>query len=121
MTPEATRSTYRRMLDQVGELVVLRRYSGLGKTRTKRDFAVQARVTSYQPNELVGTIIQGDRKIIMMNADVLATSFTLPIKPGDKVVVEREGKSKELNVQAVDDSSRRIGETTIALEVQCRG
>lgn len=117
MTPVQARSAYRRMLDSVGETVVLRRYAGLGAARTKTDYPVQARVTGYQPNELVGTIAQGDRKIIMMNEDVEATSFILPLKRGDKVVV----RDKELNIEAADDSTRRVGEELIAYEIQARG
>lgn len=117
MTPAQILATYRRMMGMVGETVLIRRYTGTGANRPRFDAEVTARVTDYEPSELVGTIVQGDRKIIVMAEDLTSAQFPTPIKKGDKVVV----RGKELNVEAPDDSSRRIQGELIAWELQVRG
>lgn len=119
MTPVGVRSAYRRMLGQF-ELVFLRKYTGVGALRTKRDYAVQARVLNYNEEEFVGQVQEGDRKLIIMAEDVDASSLRLPIRKGDKVVIEREG-DKELNIEGSDDNTRRIGGELIAYEIRARG
>jgi hypothetical protein len=117
VTPESARSTYRRMMTLVGETVVIRRYTGTGANRPRFDAEVIARVTDYEPSELVGTIIQGDRKVIVLAEDLTSAQFPTPIKKGDKVVA----RGKELNIEAPDDNSRRIQGELIAWELQVRG
>lgn len=107
------------MLAAVGEDIVIRRYSGpAGPDRPYTDTVARARVTGYQPRDLVGGIVQGDRRVIVL-VDTLGA--LLPIVPGrdsdDRAVV----RGKELTILAVDDSTRRIGGTLIALELQVRG
>jgi hypothetical protein len=117
MTPVEARAQHRRFIRQIGETVTLRRYSGTGDGRTKRDWTVQARVTGYGPQELVGTIQQGDRKLIVLADDVAACGWRPQLRKGDKVVV----RGQELNIEAVDDNTRRIGGELIAYELQARG
>jgi hypothetical protein len=117
MTPASARMTYRRMMGLVGEKVLIRRYTGTGANRPRFDAEVTARVTDYEPSELVGTIVQGDRKIIVMHEDLATAQFPTPIKKGDKVVA----RGKELNVEAPDDNTRRVQGELIAWELQVRG
>lgn len=105
---------YRASFARVGEDVIVRRFTGSGTPRPKTDTTTRARVTGYQPNELIGSIVQGDRKIIAL-VDTL--SGILPITTADKLVV----RGKELAIKGVDDSTRRIGGTLIALEIQVGG
>jgi hypothetical protein len=58
--------------------------------------------------------VQGDRRVIAL-VDTL--SSILPVTISDKCVV----RGKELAIKAVDDNTRRIGGTLIALELQVGG
>jgi hypothetical protein len=110
---EALRA-HREMLADVGEDIIIRRYTGTGSPRSKSDTVTRARVMGYEPKDLVGSIVQGDRKIIAL-VDGLAG--ILPITTNDKAVV----RGKELAIKAVDDSTRRIAGILIALEIQASG
>lgn len=106
--------SHRRMISAVGEEVLVRRFTGSGSPRPKADTATMARVMGYQPNQLVGSIVQGDVKVIAL-VDTLAS--LLPLTTADKVVV----RGKELAIKGIDANTRRIGGTLIALEIQAGG
>lgn len=109
--------SYRLQLTSHGEQIKIRRYIGTGMGRTFTDTNAKARVRGYLPNELVGTIQQGDRNIIVLAEDLELGGFALPITAADKAVV----RGKELAILGVDDNTRRVGPTLIAIELQCRG
>jgi hypothetical protein len=114
-TAASAKAAYARALK---ERVTLRRYTGAGTTRPRFDAEnVRARTVGYEPHELVGAIVQGDRKMIVFADDLIAKGFTLPVTTNDKVVV----RGKELAIQAADDSTRRVDGVLIALELQVRG
>lgn len=114
MTPDQVLNSYARMLR---ERVTVRRYTGVGTNRPKTDIAnVRARVTEYQPNELVGTITQGDRKAIIYAPDVAAGGISA-LTLNDKIVVY----GRELAIFAIDNATRRIDGQLIAYELQLRG
>jgi len=117
MNTDSIKASYARMLADVGEPVAIRRYTGAGANRPYFDAAVLARVTGYEPKEIVGTIVQGDRKLIVLAQDLIDAQFALPVRKGDKAVV----RGVELNIEAADDSTRRVGTELIALELQVRG
>ncbi len=117
MTPAAARSSYARMLRSVGETATIRRYSGTGSNRPKVEKGCSARVMSYQPSEIVGPIVQGDRRIILLAEDIETGPVSLPILTTDKVVV----RGKELAIVAIDDNTRRVGDVLCAYELQVRG
>jgi len=108
---------YRRAFDEVGEVVFVRRYTGAGANRPFFDTAAKGRVTGYEPHELIGTIQQGDRKIILLAEDLIDAQFALPVTPNDRVVM----RGKELDIIAADDSTRRVAGVLIAYELQVRG
>ncbi|EHK56905.1 hypothetical protein [Allomesorhizobium alhagi] len=116
MTPDSIKASYRRALGAFEEIVI-RRYTGAGANRPYFDAPVLARVTGYEPKELVGTIQQGDRKLIVLADDLIAAQVPLDLKKGDKAVV----RGKELNIEAADDSTRRVAGVLIAYELQVRG
>jgi hypothetical protein len=119
MTPEAAISAYRRALnlDNLGEPVEVRRYTGTaGPDRPYFDATVIARVTDYQPSDLVGDIRQGDRHVILMQEDLIAAQFPMPVRQTDKIVV----RGKECAIEKLDDSTRRIGTTLIAYEARVK-
>lgn len=117
MTPADLKTSYRAAIDAVGENIVIRRYTGAGQNRPRFDVAVRARVVDYEPNELVGGISQGDRKLIVLAEDMIAAQAPLDIKKGDKAVV----RGKELNIEAADDNTRRVQGVLIAYELRVRG
>jgi hypothetical protein len=115
MSPEAVKASYARTCK---DLVTLRRYTGAGPNRIRFDVEnIRSRVTGYAPHELNGTIVQGDRKIILFADDLLAKGFALPVTTNDKVVV----RGRELEIMAPDDSTRRVNGVLIAIELQVRG
>lgn len=105
------------MIADDGEWIKIRRYTGLGNSRPRFDVDVRARVTSFHPDELVGAIQQGDRKLIVLADDLIAAQFALPITASDKAVV----RGRELAIVAPDDSTRRLGTVLIAYELAARG
>lgn len=114
MTPEQALAATRRAINLTGEVVSIRRFTGSGTPRPHTDTATQARVIGYQPNELIGSIVQGDRKVIAL---VDSLSSVLPVTTIDKLVI----RGKEVAIKAVDDNTRRIQGTLIALEITVSG
>ncbi|MBX3579916.1 MAG: hypothetical protein KF723_22160 [Rhizobiaceae bacterium] len=117
MSPDYLRSVYRRMLNERGETVVHRRYTGAGPNRPRFDVEVMAVVVGYDEKDFVGAIQQGDRKIILLAEDLIDAQVALPITSNDRIVV----RGKELSIIAPDDSTRRVKGELIAYELQCRG
>ena len=117
MNPDDLKSTYRRMIDDTGEWVTIRRYTGAGSNRPRFDVEVRAKVTGYAPDELVGYIAQGDRRVIVLAQDLIDRQFALPITASDKVLV----RGRELSIISPDDSTRRDATTLIAYEFTARG
>ena len=116
MTPEAAKALYRRRIG-VGEIIYIRRYTGGGANPPMYQAPVRARVMGYDANELVGTIVQGDRKVIFLAEDLITQQFALPITANDKVVV----RGKEMQIKSPDDSTRRLQGQLIAFVLQVRG
>jgi hypothetical protein len=114
MDANEAKASHRRMLDQT---VTVRRYSGSGATRTHVDADARARVTGYAPHELNGNIVQGDRKVILYADDLIGGLVSQPITTNDKLVV----RGRELAILAADDSTRRVEDVLIAIELQVRG
>lgn len=117
MTPAETKQAYSEAMDAAGETIAIRRFTGTGVTRTHVDTNVRARVTGYAERELVGTINQGDRKIIMLVDDLVAAGFAVPVTPQDKVML----RGTMISIVSVDDSTRRLQGVLIAYEIQARG
>ncbi len=124
MTPATALGQYRRFIAEVGETILVRRYSGTGAGRTKAEAQILARITGYQPRELVGPVVQGDRKVIALNDPAAAVpdgmvslASLLPLSNEDKLVI----RGIETAIKAVDDNTRRIAGVLIALEIQASG
>lgn len=112
--PASVKTSYARVLK---ETVLVRRYTGSGTNRPHFDVRCRAKVTGYAPDQLIGSIVQGDRKVILLAQDIIDAKMALPVTTADKIVV----RGKELAIQAVDDSTRRIAGELIAIEIQARG
>lgn len=120
MTPDEAARAYRNMMAVRGEPVTLRRISFPGGVQTKADSeaTVLARIADYRPEQVAGNIRQGDRKAVIVFADVAALAWAGPIAKGDKIVL---ADGSMLNVEAVDTSTRSLAGTCIAYELQLRG
>ncbi|MBN9007243.1 MAG: hypothetical protein J0H40_17735 [Rhizobiales bacterium] len=116
MTPEYARQAYARALGAC-ETVTIRRYYGSGTPRSKYEQACQGKEDSYAPNEIVGPVLQGDWKIIVLAQDLEGGNVSLPLLSTDKIVV----RGKELAIAGIDDKSRRVGSTLCAYVLQVRG
>lgn len=116
MTPAAARQSYARALRASGT-VMIRRYYGGGTPRPKYEKVCAGRMVAYQPTEIVGPIVQGDRKIILLAEDLETGAVTLPLLSTDKAVV----RGKELAIIGIDDNTRRVGDVLCAYELQVRG
>lgn len=116
MTPEMVRQRYATALSRFST-VTIRRYHGSGTPRLKFEKDCHGREVSYQPNEIVGPILQGDWKIILLAEDLESGDITLPLLPTDKAVV----RGKELTIAGIDDKKRRFGDVLCAYELQVRG
>lgn len=114
MTADEALAQHRDWLNEIGEDIVVRRYSGAGPTRANTDVTTRARVMGYQPQDLVGSIVQGDRRVIAL-ADSLGV--LLPLTTADKLVI----RGREVAIKSVDDNTRRIAGVLVALEIQAAG
>lgn len=101
-------------LAEIGEDIAIRRFTGSGTPRPYTDTTTRARVMGYKPDQLIGPIVQGDRKVI---ASVSTLTGILPVTTNDKVVVG----GRQLSIKAVDDNTRRIGGTLVGLELTVSG
>lgn len=106
MTPAAKIAA---ALAKYGRPLLLRRR--VGTTSAYTDVTVAGVSQGYAPHELVGGIIQGDRKITISNAEILAASWPGPPKKGDVL----DGGA----VQGCE--TKYLGATVLAHVCQVRG
>lgn len=79
---------------------------------------VRARIVGYQPNELVGDIVETDRKAIVLAEDVAASGFPVPIRAQqDRVIYD----GRTWAISSVDDTTRRVDDVLIAYELRISG
>lgn len=114
MTPDQALASHRQFINEIGEDIIVRRWSGPSGSRTHVDITTRARVMAYQPREISGSISVGDQKVIAL-VDTLGS--LLPLTNADKLVV----RGRELAIKAIDDNTRRIAGILIALEIQAVG
>lgn len=117
MTPEHVRTVYARALS-LYETIQIRRYTGSGASRAPVDYPVRARVMNYDGDELIGGIVQGRRRVIVLAEDVENSDFALPfVSTADKLVI----RGREVAITAVDDNTRRFGGVLMAYEILAAG
>lgn len=105
-------ATYREMIADVGQPVVIRRYSGTGPARSYVDTASTAYVRSYASNELIGSIVQGDQVAITVIDDL---GPVLPVTTNDLLVIG----GKEFAIK--NPMKRVVSGVLIALEIHAKG
>ena len=120
---------HREFLADDGEDILIRRYTGSGPVRPKTEARIRARVAGLESATLIGAIVQGKCQVIALNdpaaevpAGMVALTELLPLTTNaDKVVLLRDGRQKELSIEAVDDNTRRVGGVLVALQIQAAG
>lgn len=79
MTP----ADVQRLIERHGENVTLRRNPAAPFV----DVAVKARVAGFDTKDLVGDIRQGDRQVVIGNAEIAAAAWPGPPARGDRVLI----------------------------------
>lgn len=74
----------RRAVHNYGRPILLRRIGP-----PKVEVTILARVHSYAPQDLVGGLQQGDRKLVIAPLDLAAAGYPGMPKPGDQVVIDQ--------------------------------
>jgi hypothetical protein len=84
------------------------------------DATVHAKVAGFAPEELTGSIVQGDKKLIVLAEDVetaAAAGWPAPPRDGYQVLIE----GRPARIAFVDDWTRRVDGTLIAYVMAARG
>ncbi len=68
-------------LRRAGRPMVIKRR--MGTTPVFTEATVHGRARHYQPEELIGAVIQGDRRIRISEAELLAAGWPSPPRKGD--------------------------------------
>lgn len=116
MTPADAKASLLAQLTEHGSTVTIRRYTGTGSTRSFVEKVVRARVMGYSADQLVGSIIQGDQKVVIYADDVTAP-LSLPIVKSDKIWID----GRETAVESPDHRTRSVAGVVIGINVQVRG
>lgn len=111
MTPAEAIASLDRQLALHGEGVVLRRTSYVGTSHTHVDRPSRGHVRGYRPDELIGNIAQGDRKVILSPTGL---GGDLP-KRGDTVLIG--GRSHMIEAAP----AIQIGSVVVRVDLQVRG
>ena len=93
-----------------GETIVLRREGA-----PNVDVTVKAFVTGFAPSELVGDIKQGDRKVVIANAEIVAAAWPGPPRIGDRAIIG----GKTFTIGAPD--TRKMGDEICGHWMVARG
>lgn len=98
------------------EPVLVRRFTGIGANRPHHDVTARGKATPFSAGELIGGILQGDQKVIVLASDLVGTGFRLPVLATDRVVV------RGVELRIINPSARKAPDgTVVAYELQCRG
>ncbi|PZQ19336.1 MAG: hypothetical protein DI565_00655 [Ancylobacter novellus] len=124
MSVAATRRQYARDIGTVGEIVGLRRETADSAIEVGN---LRARVTGFRPEELASGVDQGARKVILLAEDVeraVALGLWPATEGGGPAIVKNDRivvRGAPLNVEAIDDSTRRLGGVLMAYEITATG
>jgi hypothetical protein len=113
MTADEARAMWRALIAAYGETVTLQRVS------PAMSVSVRGRVVGFAPEELVGGISQGSRKVILLAEDVEASGFSAPLKARSTDRIVASGKT--LMIENVDTDTARIGGILIAYLITATG
>lgn len=108
------RRDYAAAFDTAGECVTIIRETANATTTRYR---IRGRVIDFRPEELASGIDQGSRKVYLLAEDMEKSGFPLPIVKNDMIEV----RGNKLNVESVDDNSRRVAGVLMAYEIVAKG
>lgn len=111
--PTETAARILDMIERRGRFMSLRRR--IGTTSTYTEVAVRGLDRGYTAEELVGSIAQGDRRVIISNAEISAANWPGPPRRGDIIVID----GVTTTVQAPD--TRHLLSETLGHVLQVRG
>lgn len=106
---------YRREFETVGEavtVIAIPARNGVAGGGVKG--VARAIVKGYQPDELTGGIVQGDRKILLSAEDLIGPAWPVPPMVGDQIVV----RNRLMRINTVDDSTHRYAGALNAYELR---
>jgi hypothetical protein len=98
MTPERIAA----LIAQFGQPVPLQRMTGT-TTQVRHEVVCQAIVRGYEPVQLIGGIILGDRQVAISNAEIAHAQWPGPPRSGDRCVID----GRTTIIQACDTRSPR--------------
>lgn len=113
MNAEEIKAHYRAELK---ETIIVRRYSGTGSNRPKFDAEARGKAWDYAATELVGSVQQGDVRVLVLVEDLIAKGLSLPVTANDKVIVN----GRELAIMVPGQRKAPDG-TIVVYDVQARG
>jgi hypothetical protein len=117
MLPKRVAASYARALAShfgPGETVTLRRLSGQGAG----DYEVVGWVTEMHASDVVGSVQQLRRKVIVLADSVTAADFPTPLLPKQDRLIWND---KTLVITAIDDATRRVQGALVAYELELSG
>lgn len=124
MTPAESLAQHRAFLAEIGEDMIVRRWSGPSAARVAAEAVARGRAIAFKAEQIVGAVNAGDRKVILINdpaaavpSGKVALSTLLPLTTADKLVI----RGREMSIKFADDDTRRIAGVLIALELQVAG
>lgn len=110
MTDPNALASYRRAVARRGRTVTFRRIEGQAPNAAIFDATVSAIVEDYVPQGEVlpvkreGGVTQGARRITVIDADLTAKRFPLPLRKNDRAIVD----GNSLNIAWVDPEKRAV-------------
>lgn len=114
MTDRNAQAAYRRMLDRIGQQVTFRRVIGQAPNATTFDATVSAVFRAYVPSVAIGAgahaaqITEGLREFIVLEADLVAQGFPVPLAKNDRVILGFPDAPELFNITEVDYGTRNI-------------
>ena len=110
MTPERIVA----LIAQFGQPVTLQRLTGT-TTQVRHDVVCQAIVRGYEPVQLIGGIILGDRQVAISNAEIADAQWPGPPRASDRCVID----GRTTTIQACD--TRKLRDDIVLHLIQVRG
>lgn len=111
-----TKDAYAREMDTKGDAVVVRRVLTGGSTQ---DGIARAIVTGFQPEEIAGGIVYGERRVMLFADDLIAQNWPVPPRVNDRILIQ--GGTRNLNILTVDDETHRFAGELFAYEIRAAG
>lgn len=111
-----SRDMYAREFDARGDVATIRRVMTGGATV---EALARAIFTGFQPDELAGGIVAGERRVYLSAQDLEAAGYPVPPRANDKLVLF--GGTRVLNILTVDDFTHRFAGELHVYDIRAAG